>query len=124
MQSAPDRKTLLNTIAENFAGYLQWGQRPVLKSEYHDNANKYLNRAETLIELLEVNDCGSVGGFDKNQQGVIGVQKNGEPKYADPYWSTLFGRFEWVARKNGFDLQEIKSYGGNFFDLKLSIAGK
>lgn len=31
-----------------------------------DTASKYMQKAESLIELLEVQDCGSIGGFDKD----------------------------------------------------------
>lgn len=33
--------------------------------KHYENAARYAAKAEALIELLEVDDCGSVGGFDK-----------------------------------------------------------
>jgi len=33
-----------------------------------DIKHRYVNELETLVELLEVDNCGSVGGFDKGQQ--------------------------------------------------------
>jgi len=38
-------------------------------ADYSSKVYKSLNKAEALIQLLEVQDCGSVGGFDTNQSG-------------------------------------------------------
>ena len=55
--------------------------------------------AECLIELLEVADCGSIGGFDKGQE----------------YRSNLFERWDWLIKKyhrpSDFkDYAEIKKF--------------
>jgi hypothetical protein len=42
----------------------------------------YLARAEALIELLEIEDCGSVGGFGKkrNKNGELSLQRDDQPQ--------------------------------------------
>lgn len=70
-------------------------------------ASKYQNMATSLVELLEVHNCGSVGGFDKGQQAQIfdsGGLKEGEapqfgkevnkPKFKN--FTTLKGRIKWL----------------------------
>jgi hypothetical protein len=56
------RQTILDTAAECLAQVEQW-------SELHHfgSAAEYYAKAEALIELLEVDDCGSVGGFDRGR---------------------------------------------------------
>ena len=52
------RVRMLQDIFENFQQVSQW------LPHYIDNAMKYVAQAEGLVEFLEVEDCGSVGGFD------------------------------------------------------------
>lgn len=52
------RIQILNHIFEHFQQISQW------LPDNCDTAAKYSAQAETLIEVLEVADCGSVGGFD------------------------------------------------------------
>lgn len=54
-------------------------------SENLDLASTHYQRAEALIELLEVHNCGSTGGFDKGQQ--------------DSGSRSLQARFEWLRGK-------------------------
>jgi hypothetical protein len=53
------RITILQAIFSHFQQMTQW----ITTSP--GNYSKYFNKAESLIELLEIHDCGSVGGFDK-----------------------------------------------------------
>ncbi len=52
------RIRILNNIFEHFQQISQW------LPNHCDTAAKYTAKAEALIEVLEVVDCGSVGGFD------------------------------------------------------------
>jgi hypothetical protein len=53
------REVILKNIAKYLDSAKQWRN-----GHQFDNAYKYASKAEALIELLEVQDCGSVGGFD------------------------------------------------------------
>lgn len=48
-----------------------------------ERACNYAKKAEILIEVLEVHNCGSVGGYDKGQ----------------PFSYDLLGRYEWLVKK-------------------------
>jgi hypothetical protein len=61
-------------------------------SENYDNAFQYQQQAEALIAIVEVFNCGSVGGYDKGQD-VNGVRQ------------TLRSRLKWLKDK----LKENKS---------------
>lgn len=54
-----DRLDILEAIFSNFQQMSQWN---IL---FPDSYAKYYQKAEQLIEMLEVEDCGFVGGFDK-----------------------------------------------------------
>jgi len=54
-----DRLTILQEIFDNFQQMSQW------TTSMPESYLKAHNRAEQLIELLEVEDCGSIGGFDR-----------------------------------------------------------
>jgi len=62
---------------------------------------KYLFKAEALIELLEVHDCGSTGGFDKE----IG-RPNGDGNLS------FYDRFAWLVKK--YDLQKEVEKGQSY----------
>jgi hypothetical protein len=53
------RKIILQEIFEHFQQMTQWA------TVNPDSYSKYYHKAESLIELLEVQDCGSIGGFDR-----------------------------------------------------------
>ncbi len=57
------RLTILNEIMACFYQVIQWDE---FCYDTKDNVVEYQHKADTLIELLEVEDCGSCGGFDKN----------------------------------------------------------
>lgn len=57
-----NRLTILQEIFYNFQQMSQW----IILESY----SKYYHRAEQLIELLEVEDCGSVGGFDEKNPTI------------------------------------------------------
>jgi len=85
------RIEILNNIGNFFQGVIQW--RESITSDGEANVVKHLHYAEALIQLLEVEDCGSVGGFDKNQ----------------PTPKTLFDRWDWLFHK--YDNPKGKRFG-------------
>ena len=71
---------ILKEIDRNLQGVQQWLE--------HDDqllrAAEYRIAAKTLIELLEVYNCGSVGGYDKDQ----------------PPYQTIQDRYNWLVNHN------------------------
>lgn len=73
------RSTILKMIESELQSIAQWAGMAIW-----ENAAKYAARAEVLIELLEIDDCGSTGGFDtQRNQGRRGFH-------------TLYSRYEWL----------------------------
>lgn len=72
------RNEILEELKSDWESMEQW----VDMKDFH-RASMYQTRIETLIELLETHDCGSIGGFDEGQVN-----------------RTLEGRYEWVINKN------------------------
>ena len=58
------RNLILKNIEHHLKLIDQWVQGAITN---YGHAQKYQNKAEALIELLEVHDCGQVGGFDRGQ---------------------------------------------------------
>lgn len=65
-ESAPTRAVILDRIANELAMLNQYRDNLNQSTSVHDAGQiaGYAHRAEALIELLEIHDCGSVGGFD------------------------------------------------------------
>jgi len=72
------RLKILKAIGDQFQQMIQWG-----RMHSYGNVAEAQAAATSLIELLEVHDCGSVGGFD------AGFDR---PR-------TLVGRWDWLYRK-------------------------
>lgn len=65
----PTRRVILAAIQGYLDRAYEWGEEPArrrINVAWTENVIKYIYRAEALIELLEVHDCGSAGGFDKD----------------------------------------------------------
>jgi hypothetical protein len=84
------RIVILNSIFSQLQSAAQW-----ISSQPNEYSN-YLKKAEALIELLEIEDCGSTGGFDKNN------------KVKNVTSFKLFDRFLTVIRKHN-KVEDIKS---------------
>jgi hypothetical protein len=100
--NAVDRIKVLNRIGDHFQMIIQW--HGIKKPSCSESTTQYFNKAMALIELLEIEDCGSTGGYDKGQ----------------PPASTLFDRWDWLYRK--YDNPEERMYGCNivsYKDIKL-----
>lgn len=82
-----ENKLFLEKLAGNFGLIHQW-----MESGSIERVLEYKIRAEALIELVEIEECGSVGGYDKGQ----------------PRSRSLGDRFEWVAKKNGIDVTKFE----------------
>lgn len=83
-----DNKLFFKKLAGGFSLIYQW-----MDSGNLENALKYKTQTEALLELAEVEECGSIGGFDKGQ----------------PRSKSLGDRFEWIAKKNGIDIDKLDS---------------
>ena len=97
-----DRINILNTIGEKLQNAIQWKESSNRSMESVQRFHQYMIKAETLVELLEVQDCGSIGGFDIGQE--------------DFYAKTLFGRWLWLYEKYDNDVHE------EFFNSKNTRA--
>jgi len=84
----PTRIQILNRIAELFQYATQWHGTDV-------SCEKYLHQAEALIELLEVTDYGSIGGFDYKNPVIAHTRHE------------LYNRFLALVNKYG-DAKRIK----------------
>lgn len=82
-----DRSVLLEWAYRHLCGMAQWAEMYSF-----ERAHEYQQKAEAIIEVLEVADCGSVGGFDRDNKLK---QSDGNSK--------LWRRFKAVARKHGHD---------------------
>lgn len=92
------RITLLQQAFREFQCASQW---------ITSNPSRYvecLSKAESIIEILEIEDCGSVGGFDKENKfkAVIGFK--------------LYDRFLTVIRKNN-EYSDLKDECGFTVEL-------
>ena len=71
-------QVILDAIEEELKMAYQWSKQFAekrIKPDYSTNAFGYIHRAEALIELLEVHDCGSVGGFDEGNKGLYSLEE-------------------------------------------------
>lgn len=95
VKSAISRKVILDEIRIALEQSELYTARAPDQISDHDlqMALKWRTQAETLIELLEVDDCGSKGGFD---------EKRGQIR-KHPY--SLRDRYEWL-----FNLISVKGY--------------
>lgn len=75
---------VLNQIENDLAARQQW-----LSSETLEHAWTHEIAAITLIELLEVHNCGSTGGFDAGQRD--------RPNGPNP---SLIDRWRWLVARN------------------------
>jgi len=107
-----NRLTILNLIFENFTAI------PSNLPHHMHLADKYINRAELLIEELEVMDCGSIGGFDKKAP----VIKITGYKLYDRYLALLnkHNKPEDIQEECGWDIKTLTKY----FKLLTKITDK
>lgn len=96
-----DRETILREIEENFNSVIQWA-----RFFDYERASYYSSKAEGLIELLEIEDCGSVGGYDN---------KNPNDKVCD---NLLYNRFITLCKKNKKNKYPYSKHNSAFFTEK------
>lgn len=85
------RKTMLTNAHDHLRMMEQWADM-----HSFDRVHEYQQKAEAIIEVLEVADCGSVGGFDRENR----------PRQTDGN-SELYRRFKAVARKHDDEFEDI-----------------
>ncbi len=78
------RLVILNEVLDCFQQVIQWDK---FSFETKDSVVEYQHKAQVLIELLEVDDCGSVGGYDRENPVKYETRNK------------LFNRFLTVIRK-------------------------
>ena len=85
------RIDILQDIFDCFQQITQWIPRNL------DSCAEYIYKATSLIELLEVSDCESIGGFDPDN-----------PLIQDEYWN-LYNRFLTLLQKyhNTKDIKRV-----------------
>lgn len=109
-----NRIKILNVIFEDFQQITQWLPNNI------EFAIEYMYKAKGLIELLEVEDCGSVGGFDPKSP----VIRESSPRLA----FDLYDRYLAVVRRCDnekdinkecyFDLNSLKMYFKELHELR------
>lgn len=70
-------EAILEAIEDEIKLMYQWSTQFAekrVKADYVANSIAHAHRAEVLIELLEVHDCGSVGGFDDGNHGIYSIE--------------------------------------------------
>lgn len=92
---------LLREVGNHLAAYLQWTDFPSVA--WANNAVKYLCKAEAVLAIIEIYDCGSVGGY-----GI------GQKAYKDN--KTLWHRWNWLCIK--YKLQHTPNTVGTYYDSK------
>jgi hypothetical protein len=99
------RITLLQAIAENLQMALQY----TISSP--SNVSGYSKRAEALIEVIEVDDCGSIGGFDENNPNV------------KPCSHQLINRFATLCKKNNSEdcMHDVKLLANFYNDISKKV---
>ena len=96
-KSSIEIRVILTEVLNCFQQMAQWS-----RSCNFDNVSANKSGAEALLELVEVHDCGSVGGFGKGQRGSYVSPM----KYGVKYHS-LYARWLFLAEKYGYDESEI-----------------
>jgi hypothetical protein len=89
---------ILTKALSCFQQMAQWSH-----SRNFDYVYQYQSQAEALIELVEVHDCGSIGGFSKGQQPN---GNDGSMKYGNKFHS-LYARWLFLAEKYGYNTKGI-----------------
>lgn len=92
----PTRIMILQEIFEHFQQVTQWVPGEFCHADHSSGVLTYLNKAEALIEVLEICDCGSTGGFDPKM-----------PTELIRGGLSLYERFLWLVNKynNRKDIQ-------------------
>lgn len=111
----PTRLTILLKILECFQSIIEWGN----SLDQYEAQNKYSNKAESLIELLEVLDCGSIGGYDKATLKIANLNNSNRP------FLNRFERFILVWIKYN-TIKELKSLddSGILYQIKSLTKNK
>jgi len=96
------RVEILNIIFSNFQQVSQW------IPNHLENSCEYMRKAESLIELLEVKDCGSVGGFDRENP----LKRESGMKLYDRFLTLLkkYDNEKDIEPRCNLDVQKLKEY--------------
>jgi len=110
-----NRVKILQIIFEDFQQITQWLPNTI------ENSLEYHHKAEQLIEILEVADCGSVGGFDNANpvKRITGYELYDRflalvHKYKDE---------DKIKKSCGFTLESLGKYFKTIVNLRGDILG-
>lgn len=81
----PSRATILNEIKICLEQMYSWGhqiEKRRVSTDHISHTQVYACKAQALIELLEVHDCGSIGGFDPETNPSVDGLYSLEERYA------------------------------------------
>jgi len=68
---------LLTEIKSAIQQVEQWHEAPFADG-FADNTAGYFHQLEALVELLEIYDCGSTGGFGKDQPDNLNLKERAD----------------------------------------------
>jgi hypothetical protein len=97
----PNRLAILQTIFEHLQLVAQWMPNHLMGADYSYRSIEYLQKAEALMELLEVHDCGSVGGFDEEALEKYATPMKPDGSGGKPSSLNFYQRFVWLVDKHG-----------------------
>lgn len=96
-KNAIEIKDILTEILSCFQQMAQWAQ-----SCNFDNVAGKKAAAESLIALVEVHDCRSIGGFSKGQR-----ESNISPMKYESEYHALYARWMFLADKYGYNEDDV-----------------
>lgn len=105
---------LVDLAGHEFLLMLEWNDR--LDPEEHFYAHRHLIRAEFLIELVEAQDSGTVGGFGHEQRDAV----TSKVEYSDKH-PELFARWLWLQNRYPFEGKNRRIKNGSLEHLKRSF---
>jgi hypothetical protein len=71
-------QVILDAIKNEIQMMYQWSDqfsKKRVNPDYISTSVVHAHKAEALIELLEIHDCGSVGGFDEGNHGLYSLEE-------------------------------------------------
>lgn len=108
-----NRIFILNAIFSHFQQITQWLPNHI------ETAAKYMYKAESLIEVLESDDCESIGGFDRTSPVL---RESGFMLY-DRFLALVrkYNNKSDIEKECQFDLDTLGAYFKQLFELRSSF---
>ena len=109
-------KDVLMEAGDNLCMVLQWSNPLAISSQL-----KYYHKAECLVEMAEVMDCGSVGGFGSGQSTVNSYKSKHDGLFSR--WAGLYLAYV-DADPGNKSLVATKMHWATFANLKRFFKDK